>query len=212
MLKSLLARAGEIKSWDIHAGRWNRCYERALFIFQRHCTNWQSCRHTSPSTIFPPRFQSMRDLPTHRRSSKIVSYTRVLTVPDPCPDMLWIIGVFHAVLNGSNNLSSKGYAKSFTSPRALPERTVWRQIMPSHFSATRQMTTPYRTLPLFSSTLNPDSPRLIPPGTGALHTTFIAACESQLNVIAPFSIPVVNAILYPQSEVFCREESSAVSI
>ncbi|KAK0216650.1 hypothetical protein EDD85DRAFT_432803 [Armillaria nabsnona] len=84
--------------------------------------------------------------------------------------------------------------------------------MPSHFSAIRQMKTPYRTLPLLSSTLNADSPRLIPPVTGALHTTFIAACVSQLKAIAPFSIPSVNAILYPRSEVFCKEESSAVSI
>ncbi|PBK91959.1 hypothetical protein ARMGADRAFT_1013718 [Armillaria gallica] len=62
----------------------------------------------------------------------------------------------------------------------------------------------------------PNTPRLIPPGTRALHAAFIAAFESQMQAITPLlGIPAVNAILSPRSAAFVRktkEELSEVTI
>ncbi|KAK0482764.1 hypothetical protein IW261DRAFT_1550505 [Armillaria novae-zelandiae] len=93
--------------------------------------------------------------------------------------------------------------------------------------------TPYYTLPLlrdlstgaiisesaaiveYLETTYPDTPRLIPPGTRALHAAFIAAFESKMKAAEPFNIPAADVILSPRSEVFYRkqrEEWSGVTI
>ncbi|KAK0457217.1 uncharacterized protein EV420DRAFT_1549441 [Desarmillaria tabescens] len=93
--------------------------------------------------------------------------------------------------------------------------------------------TPYYTVPLlhdsstgaiisesaaiveYLETTYPDTPRLIPPGTKALHAAFTSAFEPQIMAIVPFSIPAVNAILNPRSEAFfrkTREESFGMTI
>ncbi|KAK0433097.1 hypothetical protein EV421DRAFT_2023668 [Armillaria borealis] len=140
----------------------------------------------------------------------------------------------------SPNTWKARYALNF---KGIPYRTEWVEYpdieglykafgMPA--SATKEdRVTPYYTLPLLrdSSTgaiisesaaiveyldaTYPDTPRVIPPGTRALHAAFIAAFESQMKAIGPFCEPAVNAILSPRSEAFfrkTREESSRVTI
>ncbi|KAK0481195.1 glutathione S-transferase [Armillaria luteobubalina] len=127
--------------------------------------------------------------------------------------------------------------------KGIPYRTEWVEYpdieglyktfgIPA--SATKKdRVTPYYTLPLlrdlstgaiisesaaiveYLEATYPNTPRLIPPGTRALHAAFIAAFESQMRAISPFTIPSVNAILSPRSEAFfrkTREESSGVTI
>ncbi|KAK0430511.1 hypothetical protein EV421DRAFT_1721502, partial [Armillaria borealis] len=101
-------------------------------------------------------------------------------------------------------------------------------------SATKKdRVTPYYTLPLlrdpstgaiisesaaiveYLDATYPDTPRVIPPRTRVLHTAFVAAFESQLKAIGPFTKPGVSAILSPRSEAFfrkTREESVGVTV
>ncbi len=51
----------------------------------------------------------------------------------------------------------------------------------------------------------PDTPRLIPPGTRALHAAFIAAFDSKTQAISPLGISGVHAILSPCSAAFLRK-------
>ncbi|KAK0497590.1 hypothetical protein EDD18DRAFT_1072736 [Armillaria luteobubalina] len=84
--------------------------------------------------------------------------------------------------------------------------------------------TPYYSLPLihdlstgtvisdsaaiaeYLDTTYPDTPRLFPPGTRALHAAFRVAFETQLlKAITPLLVPAANAVLNPPSEAFFRK-------
>ncbi|KAK0184945.1 hypothetical protein F5146DRAFT_938041 [Armillaria mellea] len=52
----------------------------------------------------------------------------------------------------------------------------------------------------------PDTPRLFPPGTRALHAAFTAAFHALLlKAIIPLLVPAANAVLNPRSEAFFRK-------
>ncbi|KAK0457237.1 uncharacterized protein EV420DRAFT_1549514 [Desarmillaria tabescens] len=132
----------------------------------------------------------------------------------------------------SPNTWKARYALNF---KGLPYRTEWIEFpdiealykrLGVSASATHWSdgVTPYYSLPLihdlstgaivsdsaaiaeYLDVTYPDTPRLFPPGTQALHAAFTVAFHAQLlKAITPLLVPAANAVLNPRSEVFFRK-------
>ncbi|KAK0203263.1 hypothetical protein DFS33DRAFT_976958 [Desarmillaria ectypa] len=141
----------------------------------------------------------------------------------------------------SPNTWKARYALNF---KGIPYRTEWIEFpdiealykrLGVSASATKpDGVTPYYSLPLihdlstdaiisesaaiaeYLDATYPDTPRLFPPGTRALHAAFTVAFEAQLlKAITPLLVPAANAVLNPRSQAFfrrTREEAFGVTL